>query len=50
MVSWIAGIAVFLVVMLLFVWLRNRARHRRSSTDMRDYMRRNYRIGEKPWE
>jgi len=46
MLSWTTGIAAFLIVAVLFFWVRSRAQHRRSSAEMRDYMRRNFRIGE----
>lgn len=48
--SWIAGILAIMVLLALFVAVRMRAQHRRSTTEMRDYMRRNFRIGEKHWE
>lgn len=50
MLSWIAAIAAVLALVALFIWVRIRAQQRRSSAEMRDYMRRNFRIGEKPWE
>ncbi len=50
MLSWIAGSVLLLILVLLLGLFHSRRQRRRSSAEMRDYMRRNFRIGEKPWE
>jgi hypothetical protein len=50
MLSWIAGALLLTVFVLLLGLLHSRRQRRKSSAEMRDYMRRNFRIGEKPWQ
>ncbi len=50
MLSWIGGIGVLLASVALIAGLRARRERRRSASEMRDYVRRNFRIGENPWD
>jgi hypothetical protein len=47
---WIDGLGVFIAIVVLLAAIRSRREQRRSSKEMRDYMRRNHRIGQQPWE
>jgi hypothetical protein len=47
---WLGGLGVFIAIVVLVAAIRSRRERRRSSKEMRDYMRRNHRIGRQPWE
>jgi hypothetical protein len=47
---WLVVFGVFIVIFVLVAAIRSRQVRRRSSADMRDYMRRNFRIGQQHWE
>ena len=47
---WLEGLGVFVVIVTLVGMLRARHERRRKSAEMRDYVRRNGRIGEQNWE
>ena len=47
---WLAGLGVFVAIVALIALVRGRHARRRSSADMRDYIRRNFRITQQHWE
>jgi hypothetical protein len=47
---WLAGLGVLIAVVVILALARGRHERRRSRAEMRDYMRRNFRIGQQHWE
>jgi hypothetical protein len=47
---WLVAFGIFIVIFTFLAVVRGRRARRRSSAEMRDYMRRNFRIGQQHWE
>jgi hypothetical protein len=47
---WLAALGIFIAIVALLAIVRGRHERRRSSAEMRDYIRRNFRIGQQHWE
>jgi hypothetical protein len=47
---WLAALGILIAIIALLAIVRGRHERRRSRAEMRDYMRRNFRIGQQHWE
>jgi hypothetical protein len=47
---WLVALGALVAIVVLIVIVRGRHERRRSRAEMRDYMRRNFRIGQQHWE